>query len=75
MPESVDRGAYSNGYVLNGVPRNYGRAAIDAFYDDSAAMVASQATQMRGCMYKAGSTYYVLSAETFTGNIADYDAL
>ncbi|MFA5424231.1 MAG: hypothetical protein WC374_10280 [Phycisphaerae bacterium] len=45
------------------------------FYDDEAAMIADQANQVRGGMYKAGSDYFILSAETLTGMIADYDQI
>ena len=71
----VDRGTYSKGYVFNGVPRGALEQVVGEFYEDTATMIDDQGNQVRGGMYKAGSAYYILSAETFTGSIEDYDQL
>ncbi|MFA5239803.1 MAG: hypothetical protein WC476_08885 [Phycisphaerae bacterium] len=65
------RGIYSNGLVFRGCPKG----VLAEFYDDAAAMIADQSNQVRGGMYKADDTYYILAAATFTGAIDDYDAL
>ncbi len=71
----IDRGAYSKGYVFRGVPRGALEQVVGELYDDTDAMIADQANQVRGGMYKASTAYYILSAETFTGTIDDYDVL
>ena len=71
----IDRGAYSKGYVFRGVPRGALEQVVGEFYANTTAMVADQGNQVRGGMYKAGSGYYILAAETFTGALEDYDQL
>ena len=71
----IDRGAYSAGYVFRGVPRGALEQTVGEFYANTTAMVADQGNQVRGGMYKAGAVYYILAAETFTCELADYDQL